>query len=51
MPLGYVLTAYALVFFIGVFVGANASDWIERREQRKRRPETSRPGLRCKWPD
>ena len=33
MPLGYVLTAYALVFFIGVFVGTNASDWLDRLEQ------------------
>lgn len=31
MPLGYVLTAYALVFFIGVFVGTNAADWLDKR--------------------
>ena len=35
MPIGYILTAYALVFFIGVFVGTNASDWLERLEQRR----------------
>lgn len=51
MPLGYVLTVYALVFFIGVFVGANASDWIERREKRGRGPDKPKTGLRCKWPD
>jgi hypothetical protein len=42
MTPGYVLTAYAMFFFIGVFVGTNASDWLDKREQH-RRAERKRP--------
>jgi hypothetical protein len=35
---GYIFTAYAFVFFVGVFVGTNAVDWLDRREHRKKKP-------------